>query len=167
MSLRHVTTCPYHSPVRGPVKFSLKIAWLLLLLASSTCLVVAQDQSGAASLNPSAYRIGERLTYNVDFSKFISAAHVELFVAGRGNFHGRDGIQLKGHVETTGVVNVAVVSMNNDYTTYVAADTGLPYRAEQIVREAGRTSEAAVDYNQPAGIEAIPAKTRMGEFAGT
>jgi len=155
--------------VREPVKFSLKIAWLLVLLAWSTGTAFAQDQATAPSLpfNPAAYRIGERLTYNVDFSRFVSAAHVEMMVTGRGNFHGRDGIELKAHVETTGVVNVAVVSMNNDYTSYVAADTGMPYRAQQVTREAGRTSEAAVDYNQPAGIEALPQKTRMGEFAGT
>lgn len=166
MSLRRVTTYPYHSLVREPVKFSLKIASLLLLLASSS--VVASAQDGASlPFNPAVYRIGERLTYNVDFSKFVSAAHVEMMISGRGNFHGRDGIELKGHVETTGVVNVAVVSMNKDYTTYVAADTGLPYRVEQVVREAGRTSEAAVDYNQPAGVEAITSRTRMGEFAGT
>jgi hypothetical protein len=167
MSLRHVTTCPYHPLVHGRIKFSLTVAWLLVFLTWSPSLVAAQDQTGSPSLNATSYRIGERLTYNVNVSKFVSAAHVELLVAGRGNFFGRDGIELKAHVETTGVVNVAIVSMNNDYTTYVAADTGLPYRSQQIVRQAGQTSEAAVDYNQPAGIDAIPGRMRMGEFAGT
>src|SRR5438445_12761655 len=35
------------------------------------------------------------------------------------------------------------------------------------MREAGRTSEAAADYNQPAGAAAIPPKLATGEFPGT
>ena len=46
------------------------------------------------------YRIGERLTYNVSFSNFMSAGHVELFVAARGTFFGRDAIELRAHVAT-------------------------------------------------------------------
>ena len=118
------------------------------------------------SFNPAVYRLGERLTYNVNYSQFVSAAHIEMVIAGRGMFFERDGIQLKAHVETTGVVNVALLSLNNDYTTYVFAENGLPYRTQQVVREAGRTSEASIDYNQPAGTYAIPAKLKIGESTG-
>ncbi len=64
----------------------------------------AQSNSDAVSLPFSAalYRTGERLTYNVSFSNFISAAHVELQVGARGVFFGREGIQLRGHACTIG-----------------------------------------------------------------
>jgi hypothetical protein len=139
---------------------------MMALLASLTCTVAAQQKvyTSQTTFNTAAYRIGERLTYDVSFSQFVSAAHVELLVAARGNFFARDGVQLKAHVETTGVVNVALLSLNNDYTTYVYPETGLPFRAQQVVREAGRTSEASIDYNQPAGTDALPPKLRMGEF---
>src|SRR6266849_329527 len=168
MSLRHATDCHYHSKVHGKLKFSLKIAQLIALLISFTCAIAAQEKTDAsqAPFNPAVYRIGERLTYDVAFAQFVSAAHVELLVAARGKFFGRDGIQLRAHVETSGVVSVALLSLNNDYTTYVYAESGLPYRAQQVVRQAGRTSEAAVDYNQPAGADAIQPKLRMGEFPG-
>ena len=65
----------------------------------------------------SAYRVGERLTYNVSFSNFPSAAHVEVEVVSRGMHFGRDAIQLRAHVETTGVINVALFAINNDYMT--------------------------------------------------
>jgi hypothetical protein len=141
----------------------------MALLVSLSCTIAAQQKSEAtqAPFNEAAYRVGERLIYNVDFSHFVSAAHVELLVAARGTFFNRDGIQLRAHVETVGIVNVALLSINNDYTTYVDPQTGLPYRAQQVVREAGRTSEAARDYNQPAGNDAIPSKLRTGEFPGT
>ena len=132
-----------------------------------TCKIVAQQRIEAtqAPFNAATYRVGERLTYDVSFSQFVSAAHVELLVAARGNFFARESIQLKAHVETHGVVNVALLSLNNDYTTYVDPGTGLPFRAQQVIREAGRMTEASVDYNQPAGTGALPPKLRMGEEA--
>ncbi|MDX6558207.1 MAG: hypothetical protein QOF72_1256, partial [Blastocatellia bacterium] len=167
--LRHAATYHYDSKVHSKLKFSLKLAQLMALLVSLTCTVAAQQkgETTQAPFNEAAYRVGERLTYNVEYSHYSSAAHVELLVAARGAFFNREGIQLRAHVETVGVVNAALLSMNNDYTTYVDPQTGLPYRAQQVVREAGRTSEAERDYNQPAGTDAIPSKVRMGEFPGT
>ena len=167
--LRGAVTCHYHSKVNGTLKFSLKLGYLTALLVSLTCTVIAQQTSEAnqAPFNPAAYRLGERLTYNVAFSQFVSAAHVELFVAARGIFFNRDGIQLRAHVETMGVVNVALFAVNNDYTTYVDPQSGLPFRARQVVRQAGRTTEVSSDYNQPAGVAAIPANSGSGVFSGT
>lgn len=167
--MRPAATCHYDSKVQGKLNFSLKIAQLLALLVSLSCTIAAQQKTEAAQspFNAAAYRVGERLTYNVDFANFISAAHVELFVAARGTFFNRDAIQLRAHAETSGVTNVALLALNNDYTTYVDPQTGLPFRAQQVVREAGRTSEASSDYNQPAGATAIPPRFRAGEFAGT
>jgi hypothetical protein len=113
------------------------------------------------------YRVGERLTYNVSFSNFVDAAHVEMLVAEQGTFFTRDGLQLRAHVETTGVVNAALYSINNDYTTYVDPSSGLPYRTQQVIREGGRTSDTSSEYNQPVGTSAIPPRLRSGEFPGT
>jgi hypothetical protein len=167
--LRRAATCHYHSKVHGKLRISLKIAQLTALLVSLTGTLFAQQKSEAiqSPFNAAAYQVGERLTYNVSFSQFVSAAHVELLVAGRGTFFNREGIQLRAHAETAGVVNVAVFAINDDYTTYVDPATGLPFRAQHVVREAGRTSDSASDYNQPAGIAALPAQAGTGAFAGT
>jgi hypothetical protein len=167
--LRRAAACHYHSKVHGQLKFSLKIAQLTALLISLTCTLHAQQKSETpqSPVNAAAYRVGERLTYNVSFSQFVSAAHVELLVAGRGMFFNREGIQLRAHAETSGVVNVAVFAINNDYTTYVDPATGLPFRAQQVVREADRASDSASDYNQPAGIAALPSTAGTGVFSGT
>lgn len=149
---------------------SLKFATssLLVLLAAFVLSLSAQqaDTQAPQAFSPAPYRVGERLTYNVSFSSFISAAHVELLVAAQGNFFGRDGIQLKGHVETNGVVNAALFAVNNDYITYVDPATGLPYHGQQIIRETARTSDTSADFNQPAGTAAIPSK-RTSDFLGT
>jgi len=108
--------------------------------------------------------VGERLTFNVSFSNFVSAAHIELLVAARGSFLGREGIQLKGHVETTGVVNAALFAINNDYITYIDPATGLPFHVQEIVRTAARTYETSAEFNQSAG--GLPSR-ETGESSGT
>ena len=91
---------------------------------------------------------------------------MELLVAARGTFFGREGIQLKGHVETNGMVNAALFAINNDYITYVDPATGLPYHGQQTIRETARTTETSADFNQPAGTAAIPDK-RTASVPGT
>lgn len=116
-------------------------------------------------MSQSPYRVGERLTYNVSFSNFPSAAHVEVEVVSHGNHFGRDAIQLRAHVETTGVINVALFAINNDYLTYIDPETGLPFRSEETVRDAIKSSDSVQDFAQPAGNEAIPPRQRG--FPGT
>jgi hypothetical protein len=156
----------YDSKVTQRLK--LAAACLLLVLGALALPSFAQQTNDLTSrpFSPAPYRVGERLTYNVSFSNFISAAHVELLVASRGTFFGREGLQLKGHVETNGVINAALFAVNNDYVSYVDPSTGLPFRSEQKIREASRTTETSFEFNQPSGTDAIPAKS-MGEIPGT
>src|SRR5205085_679211 len=58
-------------------------------------------------------------------------------------------------------------SINNDYTSYIDPQTGIPFRTQQVIREAGRTSDTSSEFNQPVGTAAIPPKLRLGEFTGT
>jgi hypothetical protein len=117
-------------------------------------------QNGAHSFSQAPYRVGEHLTYNVSFSNFPSAAHAEFEVVSRGVHFGRDAIELRAHVETTGVVNVALFAINNDYTTYIDPQTGLPFRSQEIARDAIKSIDTSHDFSQPAGNEAIPPKMR-------
>jgi hypothetical protein len=130
--------------------------------------LVAQNKRDVAniSFSPGIYRVGERLTYNVSFSNFMNAAHIELFVANGGTLFDRPGLELRAHIETTEVVSVALYSLNNDYTTFIDPTTGIPFRSTQVVREGGTTSDSTSDYNAPLGVDAIPNKLRMGEFPG-
>ena len=138
---------------------------LVAALAVSSGSQVVNGQS-SEPFSPAPYRVGERLTYNVSFSNFVSAAHIELLVSAHGNFFGRDAIQLKGHIETTGMVNAALFAVNNDYITYVDPGSGLPFRGQQILRAASRTSDTSADFNQPAGVAGLQEKP-TGEFTGT
>ncbi len=142
------------------------ISTIAILLIALIFPLFAQEKETLTPIpfSQAPYLIGERLTYNVSFSNFPSAAHVEVEVVGRGNYFGRDAIQLRGHVETTGVINVALYAINNDYMSYIDPATGLPFHTEEKARDAIRTAESAEDFNQPAGNEAIPPK--QGGFPG-
>ena len=146
---------------------STQILFLVILLLALAFPVIAQNGGGNPfPFSQAPYLVGERLTYNVSYSNFPSAAHAEFEIVARGNYFGRDGIQLRAHVETTGVVNVALLSINNDYKTYVDPSTGLPFRSEDTARDALNSPDSARDLNQPAGNEAIPPKQKGG-FPGT
>lgn len=149
------------------MKSKLLILTTLLLLLSIPAAAQRAEVVGTVPFAQSPYRVGERLTYHVTYSNFINAAHIELLIAARGTFFNRDALQLRAHVETTGVVNAALYSINNDYTSYVDPNTGLPFRTQQVIREGGRTSDSSSEYNQPVGTVAIPSKLRLGEFPGT
>ena len=139
-----------------------------LTLASSPLFAQRRDVTvDVPPFSKTPYQLGELLTYNVTFSNFVDAAHVEMLVAERGTFFTREGLQLRAHVETTGVVNAALYSINNDYTSYIDPVSGLPYRTQQVIREGGRTSDTTSDYNQPVGTTAIPPMLRSGEVPGT
>ena len=138
------------------------ISALGVLLFALIFPLFAQEKETLApvTFSQSPYRVGERLTYNVSFSNFPSAAHVELEVVSRGVHFGRNAIQLRAHVETAGVVNVALFAINKDYMTYIDDDTGLPFRSEETARDAIKAYESVTDFNQPAGNEAFPPKQR-------
>ncbi|HET6976298.1 MAG TPA: DUF3108 domain-containing protein [Pyrinomonadaceae bacterium] len=138
------------------------VSTLFILFLASVFPLFAQEKDGVTPLafSQSAYRVGERLSYNVAFSNFPSAAHVEVEVVSRGVHFGREAVQLRAHVETTGVINVALFAINTDYTTYVDPQTGLPFRTEETPRDAIKSADMVHDFNQPAGNEAIPPKQK-------
>jgi hypothetical protein len=131
---------------------------LILLALCPAAYGQSKETVAALPFSGNPYQPGERLTYNVSFSNFPTAAHVELFNAGRGNYFSLEGLQLNAHVETTGVVNAALYSINNDYVTYVDPKSGLPYHSQEVIREGGRTADTSRDYNLPVGVSAIPNK---------
>jgi hypothetical protein len=143
------------------------VCFLITLVLASPVTAQRPNETVDVPLSRTPYQLGELLTYNVTFSNFVDAAHIEMLVAERGNFFNRDGLQLRAHVETTGVVNAALYSINNDYTSYIDPVSGIPFRTQQVIREGGRTSDTSSEYNQPVGTTALPPKLRTGEVAGT
>jgi hypothetical protein len=132
---------------------------LLFASLSFSAPVVAQQTSSAAApavlapgeFSPAPYLAGEKLTYNISFSNFSSAGHIELFNAGRGRFFNREGFELRARVQTVGVVRAALYAIDNEYTAYVDTQTGLPFRT-RFQRLEGGASPVVTG----AGVQAVP-----------
>ena len=137
-------------------KILLTAALAALCLCAAARAQQARTDINASPFSPSAYAVGERLTYTVSFSNFPTAAHVETQVTERGPLYGREGIELRARVETIGVVSAALYALNNTYASFVDPSTGIPYRARQSIRQAGRIQDVTQDYNTPLGTSALP-----------
>jgi len=147
--------------LKAPILFTLAILFSTLIFP-----VFAQNGGGGAyPFSQSPYQVGERLTYNVSYSAFPAAAHAEFEIMSRGTFFGRDALQVRAHVQTTELVNVALFALNNEYVSYLDPTTGLPFRSEETVRDAIKSTDSSQDINQPAGTDAIPPKQKG--FPGT
>lgn len=142
-------------------------AALAALCLCAAAFAQTRTDVGASPFSDAPYRVGERLTYTVAFSNFPTAAHVEMLVAGRGQFYGREGVELHAHVETIGVISAALYSLANNYVTFVDPSTGLPYHAQQVIREGARVADVTRDYNTPLGNSALPASHTEGASPGT
>ena len=158
---------------RKKISFKYGAALAALVLLCLMCSRADARRQGRATdvtaspFSAAPYRAGERLTYSVSFSNFPTAAHVELLTTGRGQFHGREGFELRARVETIGVVSAALYALSNQYVTHVDPTTGLPYRAQQVIREGGRAEDVTRDFNTAAGTSAIPAREARPGQAGS
>ncbi len=107
---------------------------LTILFCLCAAFVSAQQLPLGADAAHTPYQVGEKLTYTISFSTFAPAAHVELFVAGRGNYFQREGVELHAHVVTVETVRAALYAINNDYFAYVDPTTGLPFHTQLVKR---------------------------------
>jgi hypothetical protein len=139
----------------------LTTALLAALCLSATAARAQQVRVDTAALpfSQAPYAVGERLTYTVSFSNFPTAAHVQMEVAGRGQLYGREGVELRAHAETIGVVSAALYALNDSYAAFVDPSNGIPYRVSQSIREGARVQNVAQDYNTPTADTALTSKT--------
>src|SRR4029079_11223255 len=82
---------------------------------------------------PGRFRIGEKLTYNVSFDKFINAAYMETTVVSRGKLSGQDAIELRSRVKTLGFVSAAFYQFDEDRTVYASPFSGLPIYVSRLL----------------------------------
>jgi hypothetical protein len=114
------------------------IACVVFLLAGSA--------SAQAPADSGRFRIGEKLTYNVSFGKFLNSVYFETDVVSRGKLSGQDVIELRSTVKTLGVVSAAFLQLDETRTVYVAPDTGLPVYIRKVITSGVEPKEAVTSY---------------------
>ncbi|MFN7931640.1 MAG: DUF3108 domain-containing protein, partial [Blastocatellia bacterium] len=96
--------------------------------------------TAAPPLSTRPFQVGEKLSFNVSWANFVTAARMDMEVAGQGAFFGQQGFQVRTKVSTVGYVRSLFTEVDNQYTSYIDARTMLPYRADNTTRQ-GKTNE--------------------------
>jgi hypothetical protein len=110
----------------------------------------AAPVSAVAVTAGSPLQVGEKLSFNVSWSNFVTAARMELELVGQGAFFGQEGYQLRTRVETVGYVRSLFAELDNEYTSYVDAKTLLPYRVQNTTRQGDKSDDATIVVDQRA-----------------
>lgn len=100
----------------------------------------SEKVSGQAAINqeqPTNFRIGERLTYAVSFGPFTNVAYAELYTVSRGRLSDRDAVELRMKLKTLDLLSAAFYLVDEERTTFAAADSGLPLHVSINQKAAG------------------------------
>ncbi len=92
--------------------------------------------------------VGERLTYNVSWTNFPTAARVEIEVASQGQFFGEESYQLRTRVETLGQVRSLFGDIENQYTSYVSLRNAVPHRVVSSINQGQKKAEETTIFYQ-------------------
>lgn len=106
------------------------------------------DKTSVTTSEGPAFVAGERLAYNITWSRFVTAARLETEIVERGAFFGQEGYQLRAKVETTGDVKAIFFEMYNQYTTYASVKSLLPYRLENALRQGVKQNDETIIFDQ-------------------
>ena len=127
-----------------------KAAVLMKKLLFFICLFLAAITSNAlAQTTAPAFPTGEKLTYNLSFATFTDAGTIELYAAGQNKLaEQRDANLLRAKVRTNGIVQSTLIDLNDDLTTFLDRETGLPLRAVRVLYLDGKQTEARRDFSE-------------------
>jgi hypothetical protein len=132
-----------------PIGYALRYLSQLALCAFVSLWFIAlplQTLQAQDTPKPQPYRIGEKFTYNVSFSKYPTAAYAEMQVTSRGKYDGRDAILLQSKVKSNEFVSAAFFLVDETRQTLVSPDTGLPFFCKKVNNESGFAKEKAADF---------------------
>lgn len=149
--------------MRSALSKSIKFIVSATFFAASTIALSAQ--SGAQ------FRIGEKLTYQISFDKFLNVGYAELRVASTGKLSGRDAIELQAKAKTLDFVSAAFFFVDQSRTVYVAPDTGLPIYLSKLDYDGPLPKETIQNYltTPTANYDLVSAiyKARMNGGSGS
>jgi hypothetical protein len=103
------------------------------------------------------FPVGEKLTYHVSFANFTDAGFVELHTVAREKVGQQDAIHLRARVKTTGMVEATLLALDNEYSSFISPETGLPLKIERTLRESIAPTDIKRDFaeNQVVGANNV------------
>lgn len=105
-------------------------------------------KSPESSSTSAPFAPGEKLTYNVTWGTFPTAARIELRVSERGTFFGKESYQINAKVQTLDQLGAMFGEIDNRYTSYISIDSAIPHRMINSVRQGGKLEEETIEFDQ-------------------
>lgn len=100
------------------------------ILRSSVCvflfLSVVFTGRSFAQVQPTQFKVGEKLAYSISFGKFEDSGYMELYVVSRGQLGGKDSVEIRSKFKTLGFVSATFALIDETRTIFAAPDSGLP-----------------------------------------
>lgn len=124
----------------------LRIAVAVALFAT---FVSAQDSETVASDTgpaPTRFRIGEKLSYNLSFGRFLNAGYAEIAVTSRGKLRSVDVIEVRSRIKTFDVVSAVFCNIDETRTAYVQPGTGIPVYIRKVSDTGAVPVETIADF---------------------
>jgi len=112
--------------------------------------VKAERATTSADSSKAAFTVGERLSYDVSWSDFITAGELTLETKERRSFDGVEGYHVAALAQTIGPVNAFVFKVNDTYESFINTATLLPFRAEKRSRHGKTREQSSVVFDQQA-----------------
>jgi Protein of unknown function (DUF3108) len=134
------------------LKRSLFVVTLSALLLSAVVAESRDLKAGRAATIPDSskpsFTVGEKLSYDVSWSDFITAAELTLETKDRRSFDGVEGYHVSALAQTIGPVNAFVFKVNDTYESFINAATLQPFRAEKRSRHGKKREQSSVTFDQ-------------------
>lgn len=118
---------------RNSKKYIVILSFFVVLAVSAANFLLPKSSAQTAQvLPPTPFKIGEKLTYNFTFERFKNAGYAETYVVSRGKLNDRDVVELSSKIKTNEFVSAAFYLIDENRTTFAAADTGLPLYIRKV-----------------------------------
>lgn len=130
----------------------------LFLILTSLAFVNAQDKREFRKISNKAYKVGEKLTFDVKYG-FVTAGIGVMEIPKIKKISGREAYWINFQVNTVPSFDW-MFKVRDKYETYIDVEGLFPWRFEQHIREGNYSRDFSAFFDQRKG----KAKTTEGEF---
>lgn len=112
----------------------------------AVCTIFLASLSLVSRAQSTAFRSGEKLTYQISFDRFSDVGYAELHVVSNGKLGGRDAVEVRAKIKTLDFVSAAFFLIDQSRTVYIAPDTGLPLYVSKLDNDGPVPKETIQNY---------------------
>lgn len=132
-------------------QLNFRVRYAVVLFAAAAIFIavlgnIRRADAQAISGSTPAFRIGEKLSYNISFGKFTDGGYAEMYVVSRGKLGGRDVVEIRSKTKTQGLVSASFFMIDEHRVVFADPDTGLPVFVKRTANDGPLPKETINNY---------------------